>query len=980
MRPRLLAAAMALTITAGLTTACDTIDHGQASTEMTVSELIARSINADGTVSLQTALWQFSALFGTLPGVTMPPAKPDPPGFKVSGTGALNSVLSHWKELTEEQQQAVAKVITVPADQPARLRAAEQSEMDAARPVIRKAVDDFVSQFTGLLRLKFRIPAPEFTLLDIDDEARAWTHPLADGEVVKTEDNGHHVYPKGGPASRCVMHFPRPVWTGARGGLSPANQVTIAHEVMHCIQGYTFPDTEVYRKGPNWEQDGFAEFAATLVVGSAFPTTWPNYLTRDMSLYQRFDSAMGWWFHLYDLRHPVLSAVPQLWARGELDGNSYYLAVGGADDDVYDTLTSARLREPAFGDAWEVRGTDVSPDKPWRFETFARDGKVTVDKFDGKVGQVSIFDGLEGILRVTAANPIHVHDSAGLERKHITEGDYCLGEECTCPQDTERAGEHIDPIQPPFWLAVPGGEAGNEVLTDVNTLEEYCKKKRERRKPAPHPQPAWAPKHAGGGGGGSGSSGTKPKPATIGDPHLTSVDGHDFDFQASGEFTLIRSDSGDLEIQVRQQPRIKFDGKESDSASMNTAVAANVMGDRISFYADKDRPRVHINGKPMLADTLPKGGKLTPIDAGYSVRWPDGTEMWVINAGAPDSLSVLFGPAAARNGKLHGLVGPFDGTAMFDRGGHRYDKPDFDTLYKKIGDSWRVKDSLFDYEPGESTETFTRRDLPKKPLTLDDLSTAERALGEKACAGVPRELYDRCVFDVAVSGNEKFAVGYRTMDKLRTVGGGAASVGKKFGPQRLEPGQQQTFTMDSDADTLYFASDADCTKPTSATVYWRITMPDGHDTLQVPMCADPGRQTTTKHGTWKIDVWVAPGAEQGGIFAFHVANAGQQRKFDITLPKTADSTMSGAGAEDRYRFTAAAGDKVTLTAKSTCDSDRPLYWGLESPDGNRITLRTKACDSIGQQTITVPGTWSVAIYNSTSDETPKHYAFTVTRP
>jgi hypothetical protein len=988
---RPLIAALAMTLAIGLTSACDTLAPGQAASDLTMSEVIQRSVNPDGTESLRTALWHFSNLFGTLPGVTMPPAKPDPPGFKTSGTGALNSVLSHWKELTGEQQQAVAKVITVPPEKPARLRETAPTQKDFARSVIQKAVDDFVSDYTGRLRLHMRIPPIEFVLLDLDDDpqARAWTHPLAAGETVNKDT--HFKSPTGGPAKRCVMHFTKGTWTEAAGGLTLDSKVAIGHEIFHCFQGYIFPDVNLYREAPHWEQDGSAEFAATLAVGTAYQGSWRNYLTQEYDLFTRQDAAMGWWFHLYELGHPVFATLPQLWQRGEIDNGNYYTAVGGADDDVYDTWAAGRVRQPGFGNAWEVHGVGVpSGVIPPVYEKPVVQGPEDVPAYATKTVRLATGE-VAGIVRVSAANPIRMHDSGGFEEVHFTEGDYCLGPACTCPSKTERAGEHFQEVRGPLWIAEPGGEAGNSVVSDVMSLEDYCRKKRpERKKPNSHPSSRYARKHKdpanphGPGGGESGSSGGRPAPASTGDPHLTSVDGHNFDFQASGEFTLIRSDSGDLEIQVRQQPRIKFDGTQSDAASMNTAVAANVAGDRVGFYADRDRPGVRVNGSPVPGEqSLPKGGKISPIEAGYSVRWPDGTEMWVINAGAPDSMSVLFGPAESRKGTLHGLIGPFDGDAMADRGGRRYGKPDFDQLYKKIGDSWRIRqaDSLFDYAPGQSTDTFTRRELPVKPLTLADLSAAERAAGEKACAGVPAELHERCVFDVAVSGNARLAVGYRTMDTLTTVGGGGLAVGRKIGPQRLEPGQQRSFTIDSDADTLYFATDADCAKPTSATVYWRVTMPDGHDTLQVPMCADAGRQSTAKHGTWKIDVWVAPGAEQGGIFALHVAAAGAQRKFGISLPKTVtDGSLSGAGAEDRYQFTAAAGDRVTLTAKSTCDSNRPLYWGLESPDGNRVTLRTRACDNIGQQTIPASGTWSVAIYNSTSEEAPHNYGFTVTRP
>jgi hypothetical protein len=987
MRPRLLAAAVTMAVTAGLAAACDTMAPGQALPDMTMWQLIQRSDNPDGTTSLQASLVKFSYLFGPLPGVTMPLAKPDPPGFRVSGSSAISAMIHHWSELTVEQRETVAKVVT--PSEPLRMRAKPDPVKDSARPVIQAEVNNFIQAYGT--RTGTTVGEVKFDLVDKDEPpSRAWSLPLAAGEEVQSDTHQKSI--KNGPAERCVMFFPPSVWRNVAGGVPAPLRVTIGHEIFHCVQAFGFPDLIQYHALASWIGDGVSEFAATDVVGAANrnPNTWTNYLTIDASLFDRADTAMGWWFHLQHLGHDPYKRLPPQWKQGQVGRENFYLAMGGHEDDVYDTWAASRLRAPSMGDAWEVHGTDVPPDKPAVIEARGENGSIDVEAFDARPAKLTWADDTAGVLRVSAANPVRLRDDGGLENPHTTAGDYCLGLACTCPDDTERKGEEIQRIQGPLWLGVAGGEAGNSVLTDVVTLEDYCKKKQpDRKKPKARPRPKWAPAHAPGRnpngpkGDGSGQTGDRPKPASTGDPHLTSLDGHNFDFQASGEFTLIRSDSGDLEVQTRQQPRVKFDGKESDIASMNTAVAANVGGDRVGFYADQDRPRVHVNGTPVSGgQSLPKGGKITAIEAGYSVRWPDGTEMWVVNAGAPDSLTVLFGPSEARAGELHGLIGPFDATAMFDRDGHRYDKPDFDQLYKKIGDSWRIRqsDSLFDYQDGASTATFTRRDLPAKPLTLADLSPEQRKLGETACAGVPVELRERCVFDVAVSGEEKFAVGYRTLDKLTSVGGGGLRLGEKAGPRRLEPGQQQTFTIDSDADTLYFASDADCTKPTSATVYWRITMPDGHDTLQVPMCADAGRQTTTKHGTWKIDVWVAPGADQGGIFALHVAAAGQQRKFDISLPKTVDDgSLAGAGAEDRHVFTAAAGDKVTLTSKSTCDSDRPLYWGLESPDGNRVTLRTKVCDNIGQQTIPTAGKWAVAIYNSTADETRHSYGFTVSR-
>lgn len=956
---RALAAVVAAVLALG---GCESVP-GQPTADMTMWELIQRSTNPDGTMSLPAAKVRFSYLFEPLPGVTMPVAKADPPGFRVSGTTALNAMIAHWSELTNAQRDVVAKVITPPKEPP-RFRADNQLET-AVRAEVENDIREFGNRtgYTGITSSKIKVVLWRSEYYG----NRAWTHVLGSGEEVIENDTRHDKVDAGGPAHRCETYIPP---SSVANGMSNDLKVTIAHEVFHCFQGFLYPDVEHYRAGASWVHDGYAEFAATEITGAAFPTTWPNYLSQSVPLFDRADSAMGWWSHLQYLGHDSWKLLTQLWLTGVTDSYTVYKAVHGNDDDVYDTWAASRLRQPGFGDDWEVHGVGVPGLASLVQVTSAQAGAAEVFPLMADPVRLDTSD-VTGIVRINAANPMTFHDNAAYQDKHITEGDYCLGEKCTCPKDTERAGLEITPVQGPLWVALPGGEAGNELVSDVVSLEDYCRRKPpERKKTRPHDQPDWArphgPAHNHQNPGSSTDASSKPKPATTGDPHVTRLDGTVYDFQAAGEFTLVRSDSGDLEVQTRQEPWVRFDGTRSDTATMNTAVAAKVAGDRVAFYAGKDKPEARVNGKPVTGDqTLPHGGTIFTVDSGYGVRWPDGTELWAVNTGG-DSLNVLFGPPA--NVKLHGLIGP----ELVDRAGRKVTD-----LYKEFGESWRIRqeDSLFDYAPGQSTATFTRRDIPTKRLTLADLSPEQRAAGEKACDGVPKELHDQCVFDVAVSGNNKFAVGYRTLDKLTTTGGGGLKIGQRVGPTKLEAGQQQTFTIDSDADALYFASDADCTKATSATVYWRITMPDGHDTLQVPMCADPGRQTTTKHGTWKIDVWVAPGADQGGLFALHVAAAGALRGFNVDLPKSVDGTIQGAGAEDRYKFAATAGQKVTLTAKGPCEGS--LEWGLESPDGNRVTLKARACEGLGQQTIPTAGTWAVTIYNRTKDESPHAYAFTV---
>ena len=72
---------------------------------------------------------------------------------------------------------------------------------------------------------------------------------------------------------------------------------------------------------------------------------------------------------------------------------------------------------------------------------------------------------------------------------------------------------------------------------------------------------------------------------SIGDPHFETLDQQVYDFQAAGEFTLLRSPDGSMEMQGRQVP---YSGDIPD-VSISTALAWKVAGHRIDMYAN---PRI----------------------------------------------------------------------------------------------------------------------------------------------------------------------------------------------------------------------------------------------------------------------------------------------------------------------------------------------------------------------------------------------------
>lgn len=69
---------------------------------------------------------------------------------------------------------------------------------------------------------------------------------------------------------------------------------------------------------------------------------------------------------------------------------------------------------------------------------------------------------------------------------------------------------------------------------------------------------------------------------SYGDPHIATYDNTSYSFQTVGEFILTKV-GDNFEVQARQKP-------QRDDFSLNTAVAINLYGDRIAYYAE-DVPR-----------------------------------------------------------------------------------------------------------------------------------------------------------------------------------------------------------------------------------------------------------------------------------------------------------------------------------------------------------------------------------------------------
>lgn len=252
---------------------------------------------------------------------------------------------------------------------------------------------------------------------------------------------------------------------------------------------------------------------------------------------------------------------------------------------------------------------------------------------------------------------------------------------------------------------------------------------------------------------------------SVGDPHLTTFDGLHYDLQAVGELTLALDPTDQAEVQVRTAPW----PARSDVAT-NVAVAARVGSDTVAVYADGTL-RINHAVATLAGGSRQAlgGGTLYHTSGSYVAVWPDNTQLWIQSLGP--SLSVRLAPSAARRRKLTGLLGNFDGdlaNELATRDGVVLARPmSAAVLYGSFAESWRVAQasSLFDYAPGQTTETFTDRSFPHRLVSTRDLSDAARAVATATCqaALVPPQWLDDCVLDVGLTGNASLAGGFAAL-------------------------------------------------------------------------------------------------------------------------------------------------------------------------------------------------------------------------
>ena len=282
-----------------------------------------------------------------------------------------------------------------------------------------------------------------------------------------------------------------------------------------------------------------------------------------------------------------------------------------------------------------------------------------------------------------------------------------------------------------------------------------------------------------------------------GEPHLGTHDGRTFDFQAAGEFIAIQSDEDDLTVMLRFEHYAGL-----NFISVVTGVSVAVGSDRVGIYASP--PHLMINGEIANANNEPPVGIVVLSDGDTVTLTTAAGDKIVARRRHNEWLDVEFAIASARQGRIQGLLGDFDGDPENDyrtRDGELVDMTSGSSgersqkLYGFWGASWRVgqPESIFDYAHGKTAGDYQDFDIPRAGKTYADLARDTKfTAAAKMCrdAGTYRKTaLEHCIFDIVVTGDTRFADTYRDEVGISYATVVAADAGVEISGTISSPGE-----------------------------------------------------------------------------------------------------------------------------------------------------------------------------------------------
>ena len=197
--------------------------------------------------------------------------------------------------------------------------------------------------------------------------------------------------------------------------------------------------------------------------------------------------------------------------------------------DVRNVWATSYVREQSWGDPWIAYGFWLPNDaQVIRHQVSAVESPGVLGSLVSRSNTVLDVGQVDGEVAIVSTSGLaSVHDQAGASLLDFQDATFCVSGTCVCPPNTLRAGEHIadQHLGVPFVVALNAPEGGSSYRVEGAKLIDVCGK-------AATPKPS---KAAGNGPCKVGCGNSN------GDPHLLTINSYRYDFQAAGEFTLLRS-------------------------------------------------------------------------------------------------------------------------------------------------------------------------------------------------------------------------------------------------------------------------------------------------------------------------------------------------------------------------------------------------------------------------------------------------------